>query len=351
MEYRTFGTTGLRVSAIGLGAFPLSGMRQQSDGRMLGWTGTDDREAVALIHRGEELGVNLIDTAESYGAGHSEIITGKALAGRRDRWIVATKVSPFTRPSPNMGSAGSPLTAATARQRIIEACEGSLRRLQMDHIDLYQLHAIPAAPAMPAVMEALATLREQGKVRWYGISTNDRAAIRQLRALGPIDVLQIGYNLLERRGRCLATPVSGRADWDADPRAIGQGDAHREVRRGAGGGRAGERRALRPLPAAGVGGCAAEVTAARLPRRRDGPDDGAGGAALRVGSPRRVVCDCRRQEPGANRRERGRGRGALAVGDGNAAGAGDCGHDPHAGLDLEVAAGARHACTRSAALP
>ena len=182
MEYRTFGTTGLQVSAIGLGAFPLSGMRQQSDGRMLGWTGTDDREAVALIHHGEELGVNLIDTAESYGAGHSEIITGKALAGRRDRWIVATKVSPFTKPYPNVGSAGSPLTAATARQRIIEACEGSLRRLQMDHIDLYQLHAIPAAPAMPAVMEALATLREQGKVRWYGISTNDRAALRQLRS-------------------------------------------------------------------------------------------------------------------------------------------------------------------------
>ena len=203
MEYRTFGTTGLRVSAIGLGAFPLSGMREQPDGRMLGWTGTDDREAVALIHRGEELGVNLIDTAESYGAGHSEIVTGKALAGRRDRWIVATKVSPFTRPAPNMGSAGSPLTAATARQRIIEACEGSLRRLGMDHIDLYQLHAIPAAPAMPAVMEALATLREQGKVRWYGISTNDHAAIRQLRALGPIDVLQIGYNLLEREADAL----------------------------------------------------------------------------------------------------------------------------------------------------
>ena len=315
MEYRTFGATGLRVSAIGLGAFPLSGMRQQPDGRMLGWTGTDDREAVALIHRGEELGVNLIDTAESYGAGHSEIITGKALAGRRDRWIVATKVSPFTRPAPNMGSAGSPLTAATARQRIMEACEGSLRRLGMDHIDLYQLHAIPAAPAMPDVMEALATLREQGKVRWYGISTNDHAAIKQLRTLGPIDVLQIGYNLLEREADALLHWCREERIGTLIPRAVGQGDADREVRRGAGGGRAGGRRALRPVPTAGVGGCAEEAPAARFPGRRDGADDGTGGAALCAGSPRRVVRDCRRQEPGADRGERGRGGGAGAVGE------------------------------------
>ncbi|MAG35810.1 MAG: hypothetical protein CL878_06155 [Dehalococcoidia bacterium] len=203
MEYRTFGATGLQVSAIGLGAFPLSGMQAQSDGQLRGWTGTDDREAVALIHRGEELGVNLIDTAESYGSGHSEIITGKALSGRRERWVVATKVSPFTKTRPNVGSEGSPLTASTARQRIMEACEGSLRRLKMDYIDLYQLHAIPAEPTMPAVMEALSTLRQQGKVRWYGISTNDHAAVEQLRALGPIDVLQIGYNLLEREADAL----------------------------------------------------------------------------------------------------------------------------------------------------
>jgi aryl-alcohol dehydrogenase-like predicted oxidoreductase len=74
----------------------------------------------------------------------------------------------------------------------------SLRRLQTDYIDVYQLHAIPLEGAMPAVMEALATLRESGKIRWYGISTNSRPAIDRLRELGEIHMLQIGYNLLER---------------------------------------------------------------------------------------------------------------------------------------------------------
>ena len=94
MRYRMLGQTGLKVSEIGLGAFPISGMQAGADGRTFGWTGTDDNESVALIHRCEELGINLIDSAESYGEGHSEVITGKALRGRRDKWIVATKVGP-----------------------------------------------------------------------------------------------------------------------------------------------------------------------------------------------------------------------------------------------------------------
>ena len=69
MKYRTFGQTGLKVSEIGIGAFPISGVRQQVDGTRTGWTGTDEQQSIALIHRAEELGVNLIDSAESYGAG------------------------------------------------------------------------------------------------------------------------------------------------------------------------------------------------------------------------------------------------------------------------------------------
>ena len=83
MKYRTLGITSLEVSDIGLGAFPISGMRQQEDGSVFGWSGTDDDESIALIHRCQELGINLIDTAEGYGDGHSETLTGKALKGRR----------------------------------------------------------------------------------------------------------------------------------------------------------------------------------------------------------------------------------------------------------------------------
>ena len=193
MKYRTFGQTGLKVSEIGIGAFPISGVYQQADGTRTGWTGTDEQQSIALIHRAEELGVNLIDSAESYGAGHSEEVVGQALQGRRDKWIIATKVSP------NNGlDTNDPDLPAQAKKRIVEAVEGSLKRLDTDYIDIYQLHAIPLEGAMPAVMEALAKLRDEGKVRWYGVSTNDREAIDKLRGLGAVHMLQIGYNLLER---------------------------------------------------------------------------------------------------------------------------------------------------------
>ena len=192
MKYRTLGQTGLRVSEIGLGAFPISGMQERSDGESFGWTGTEDAESIALIHRCEELGVNLIATAEGYGDGHSEVLTGRALEGRRSRWVVATKVQP------NLGIAEDEMNIGALRDRLHQACHDSLERMKTDYIDLYQLHAIPYDWAMETVMEVLEKLKQDGKIRWYGISTNDRAAIGKLRELGPIHILQVGYNLLER---------------------------------------------------------------------------------------------------------------------------------------------------------
>jgi aryl-alcohol dehydrogenase-like predicted oxidoreductase len=197
MHYRSLGQTGIQVSEVGLGAMPLGGMVTQADGTRFGWSGTDDQESIALIHRAEELGINLLDTAEAYGDGHGEAIVGEALRGRRDRWIVATKVRP------NEGMAADTPNIAAARQRLTTACEQSLRRLQSDYIDIYQLHAIPHQWAIPVVMETLAQLQTAGKIRWYGISTNNREAIDQLRAFGPLHVLQIGYNLLERQADAL----------------------------------------------------------------------------------------------------------------------------------------------------
>ena len=188
MNCRTLGHPGLQVSEVALCAMPFGGMVTQPDGTQFGWSGADDRELIALVHRSEAFGVNLLDTAEAYGNGHGESVVGEALRGRHERWIVATKVNP------NRGIDPDTPDAAAVRKRITEACEGSLRRLQTDYIDIYQLHAIPHPWAMASAMAALAHLRDTGKIRWYGISTNSREAIDQLRAHGPLHVLQIGYN-------------------------------------------------------------------------------------------------------------------------------------------------------------
>ncbi len=195
MRYRELGASGVRVSEVGIGAFPLSGYSTDAEGRRVGWSGASDAQAVALIHRAEELGINLIDSAESYGNGHSERVVGSALRGRRDQWLTATKVTT------NLGlAAAMPDLAEAARRRIHTAAEASLRRLDCGHIDVYQLHALPLAGAEAAVMEALMDLKRRGLIRLIGISSNDLAAIRRLAALGDVDVLQVGYNLIERQG-------------------------------------------------------------------------------------------------------------------------------------------------------
>ena len=185
MEYRMLGKTGLKVSRVGVGCWQMGGLVGDS-----GWTGTTDEESIATIHQAEDLGVNLLDTAEGYGEGHSEEVIGQALKDRRDRFIIATKVRPIT-DDPDEGK---------ARQRLLEACDGSLQRLQTDYIDVYQLHAIPHEETMPTVMDTLAGLKREGKIRWFGISTNDAEAIRKLLALGDLATIQVGYNLLSRDG-------------------------------------------------------------------------------------------------------------------------------------------------------
>ena len=186
MEYRTLGKTGLKVSSVGVGCWQMGGLVGDS-----GWTGTTDDESIATIHRAEELGVNLLDTAEGYGRGHSEEVIGRALeGGRRNRYVIATKVRPET-DDPD---------EAKARKRIVEACEGSLRRMKTDVIDVYQLHAIPQEATMPAVMDTLAELKKEGKVRWFGISTNDTDAIRKLLNLGDLATVQARFNIRDRSG-------------------------------------------------------------------------------------------------------------------------------------------------------
>ena len=185
MNYRTLGKTGLDVSEVAVGCWQMGGV----DG-VNGWTGTNDKESVATIHRAQEIGINLLDTAEGYGKGHSEEVLGMALPGRRDKFIVATKV----------WLTSDDADPSNSRNRILEACEGSLKRLRTDRIDVYQLHAIPEESTMPVVMDTLAELKKQGKIRWFGISTDDANAVQKLLALGDLATVQARFNIRDRSG-------------------------------------------------------------------------------------------------------------------------------------------------------
>jgi aryl-alcohol dehydrogenase-like predicted oxidoreductase len=158
MKYRTLGRTGVKVSPLCLGAM------------MFGeWGNPDHDESVRIIHAALDAGVNFIDTADVYSAGESEEIVGKALAGRRDDVVVATK---FHAP---MGS--DPNRQGNSRRWIMRACEDSLRRLGTDHIDLYQVHRPDPATDVEETLGALTDLVRQGKVRYLGSSTFPPAAV------------------------------------------------------------------------------------------------------------------------------------------------------------------------------
>jgi len=165
---RVLGRSGLTVGAIGLGCWAIGGPFW-SDGQPLGWGDVDDDESVRAIRRALELGVTFFDTADVYGAGHSERVLGRALADRRDDVVIATKFgNTFDERSREVtGSAAEP-------GAIRLACEASLRRLGTDHIDLYQFHLSDYDPeSAPAVRDALEELVAAGSIRAYAWSTDD----------------------------------------------------------------------------------------------------------------------------------------------------------------------------------
>src|SRR5688572_6214822 len=184
MQSRTLGTSGLEVSALGLG---LMGMSQSY--------GTpherDERESIATIHRALELGVTFLDTAEVYGPYTNEELLGRALHGRRDRAIVATKFGFRIEDGSAAGVDSRP-------ERIRDAVEGSLRRLSTDRIDLLYQHRVDPAVPIEEVVGAMAELVAQGKVRFLGLSEAGEQTIRRAHAVHPIAALQSEYSLWER---------------------------------------------------------------------------------------------------------------------------------------------------------
>lgn len=176
MLTRQLGKSGIKVSALGMGCWAIGGPWWWSDGRAMGWSKVDDDESIRAIHAGLNMGVNFFDTAANYGAGHSERILGQALAGRRDKVVIATKFGHIINEETKVVTGDDDALLGNIRQD----CENSLRRLDTDYIDVYQLHAGSYDPEEAvAVRDALEGLVTEGKIRAYGWSTDhpDRARV------------------------------------------------------------------------------------------------------------------------------------------------------------------------------
>ena len=185
MQKRKLGTSSLEVSAIGLGCMGMSQSYGTTEER-------DERESIATVHRAIELGVTFFDTAEAYGPYTNEELLARALKGRRDRVIIATKFGfEF--------DANGAITGMDSRpEHIREAVEGSLRRLQTDHIDLLYQHRVDPAVPVEDVVGTMADLVREGKVRFLGLSEAGEQTIRRAHAVHPISALQSEYSLWER---------------------------------------------------------------------------------------------------------------------------------------------------------
>jgi aryl-alcohol dehydrogenase-like predicted oxidoreductase len=182
MEQRTLGGQGLRVSALGLGCMGMS----QSYGP------ADDRESVAAIHRALDLGVTFLDTADMYGPFTNERLVGRAIAGRRDEVVLATKFGNQRRPDGSwVGINGRP-------EYVHSACDASLERLGVDHVDLYYQHRVDPSVPVEETWEAMKELVEAGKVHHLGISEAAPATIRKANAVHPVAALQSEYSLFSR---------------------------------------------------------------------------------------------------------------------------------------------------------
>ena len=180
-ERRRLGRGGPQVSAIGLGCMSLSGVYGKSD----------ERAAIALIHRTLDLGIDHFDSSDMYGWGQNEEFVGRALKGRHEGVVIATKFGQTRRPGGANGVDGSPAYVA-------QACETSLKRLGVDVIDLYYQHRVDPAVPVEDTVGAMARLVEQGKVRFLGLCEARPERIRRAHAIHPIVAVQSEYSLLYR---------------------------------------------------------------------------------------------------------------------------------------------------------
>jgi aryl-alcohol dehydrogenase-like predicted oxidoreductase len=183
MEARELGHSGVSVSPITLGSWPMSGDR---------YGAIDDSEAVQTIRRAMERGITSFDTAPGYGSGHAEETLGAALDGRRDQAVVTTKCGIVPQASGQPGRNSS-------RTSILQEIDDSLRRLRTDHVDVYLVHWPDPNTPLAETMATLDEVQQAGKTRLVGVSNFDVPLLEECLKLRPIDVLQVGYNLFDRR--------------------------------------------------------------------------------------------------------------------------------------------------------
>src|SRR4051812_19560962 len=182
MNTRKLGTEGLQVSAEGLGCMGMSEF----------YGNADEDEAIRTIHRALELGVNFLDTADMYGPFKNEKLVGRAIGGRRDDVVIATK---FGNVRTEDGGRGGIRGDA---EYVREACDASLERLGVDHIDLYYQHRVDKEVEIEETVGAMKELVEAGKVRYLGLSEASPETIRRAHAVHPISALQTEYSLWSR---------------------------------------------------------------------------------------------------------------------------------------------------------
>ncbi|MGE0225617.1 MAG: aldo/keto reductase [Acetobacteraceae bacterium] len=181
IPHRALGSGGLTVSAIGLGCMSLSGV----------YGAADDAASEDLIRYAIDQGVDHLDSSDMYGWGHNEELIGRALKGRREKVVLASKFGQIQRPGGANGVDGRP-------EHVMAACEASLKRLQVDVIDLYYQHRVDPAVPVEETVGAMKRLVEQGKVRFLGLSEAAPERIRRAHAVHPIAAVQTEYSLLYR---------------------------------------------------------------------------------------------------------------------------------------------------------
>jgi aryl-alcohol dehydrogenase-like predicted oxidoreductase len=179
--HRKLGARGPSVSAVGLGCMSFSGT----------YGDANDGESEALIRHAIDSGVDHFDSSDMYGWGHNEEVVGRALAGRRDGIVLATKFGQIRRPGQSNGVNGRP-------EYVLQACDASLKRLGVDVIDLYYQHRVDPAVPIEDTVGAMARLVEQGKVRYLGLSEAGPATIRRAHKVHPISAVQTEFSLLYR---------------------------------------------------------------------------------------------------------------------------------------------------------
>jgi len=182
MEKKRLGTSDLKITPMGVGAWAMGG-----GGWQFSWGPQDDAESIAAIHAALDRGVNWIDTAAVYGLGHSEEVVARALEGRANKPYVFTKCS---RVWNAQGQISSSLKADSLRRE----CEASLKRLKAETIDLYQIHWPDPAADVEEGWTTLEKLRQEGKVRWIGVSNFNPAQMEQCRRIAPVTSLQPPYS-------------------------------------------------------------------------------------------------------------------------------------------------------------